>query len=117
MEEGQQIMGMWNDYKEQLASARLRIAELEIQKKALKKRAKKAEKLLAAGGQHRVVAPETKKAENIIQKLAESLDAGGGMTSASKLGSWRAARTAEYRSQQNALTMGPIGSLDDSDTN
>lgn len=116
MEVQEIAMGMWNNYKEELDAARLELATLKVRNKELKKRAKKAEKLLAAGG-HRAVNPEVKRAENVIQKLAESLDAGGGMTSASKLASWRAARTAEYRAQQNALTMGPIGTLDDSDAN
>lgn len=109
-----QALVMWNSTKEELAAARLRIAELEIKCKLLKKRAKKAEKALAGRFAPAVpVTAEKAKAENVIQRLAESLDAGGGLTTASKLGSWRAAKTAEYRSQQNALTMGPIGSVGD----
>lgn len=107
-------MGMWNNYKEELDAAKLELAEMRVRLKAMKKRCKKAEKQLAAQQPRpvQVIDPQKQKAENIIQKLAESLDVGGGMSPASKLGSWRAAKTAEYASQKAALTMGNIGVQD-----
>lgn len=111
-------MGFWSSkVKQEQEAIRLEMVGLRAEVKALKKVAKKMEKAVIAMSSRRpgpvqVIDPQKQKAENIIQKLAESLDVGGGMSPASKLGSWRAAKTAEYASQKAALTMGNIGVQD-----
>ena len=98
-------MGMWNNYKEELDQAKLELAESRVVIKMLKKRAKKAEKALKLHGGPVAVDPNRPKPDNVFQKLAESIDSGAGLAPA-KLSSWRAARTAEYLSQKNAMNMG-----------
>lgn len=106
-------MSMWgNSYKEELDQAKLELAGLKAEKKLLKKQLKKAEKALKLHGGPVAVDPNRPKPDNVFQKLAESIDSGAGLAPA-KLSSWRAARTAEYLSQKNALNMGPFTPVTD----
>jgi len=70
------------------------------------KKEQKAEKVPALQEPQKVEQKEAK--ENPIEALALALAEGRGLQTPNKLTAWRAAKTAEHRKEQVALSTGPL---------